>query len=210
MKTLTSDELVGLINSSQKFANLMKIAANGNTGFNEDVPATMGGAPGGAGSGYPPNSAPAGQVPPPVQPEEGGEYAAVPEEEMGAEAAPQGPSSPEDFGVLAAQNFMAPFMEAAMAGDPNAQKMVAQAAGNIAGSVSESYMRAAAGAAPAGPAGAPMAPAVPTPEEDLANQIAGDQQPPEQPPQEGEEEENGAQPKNSGNGKKKPPFPPKK
>lgn len=224
MKTLTSDEVVGLINASPKFAQMVKEAANPSQ-FNEQVPATMqGDGQPQPGTTYPPNSSPPGQGMPPTSmpPEE--EYAAVPE--GGAAESPEvmGPESPEAVGARAAQAFLGPVMEAAMAGDPSATDLVARAAGSVAGSVSEAYLRSmnqGAGMQAAGMPAEAAPPPVATPEQELADQIAGPAQAPAGPPvppQNGEDveaEENGekkeeekdenGQPK-----KKKPPFPPKK
>jgi len=231
MNKLSSDDVTKLAQASPKFASLIKAAANG-AAFNESVPGSQGGAagPNDSATGYPSNSAPAGVVPPAggnKPPKE--EYAAVPQEgEMPPEAAPQ--DTPEAAGARAAQAFLGPIMEGAMSGDPNAQEIVAKAAGSVAGAVAAQYSKSMAGS-PAiageggamGAGGAPIAPPViTTPEEDLANQIVGEQAPvpapvpgqapgqaaPGKAPPNGKEEEvdENGEPKK----KKKPPFPPKK
>lgn len=82
-------------------------------------------------------------------------------------------------GALAAQSFLAPIMEAAMNGDPNAQAIIAQAAGSIAKGVAE----AAAGVSSA-PAETPVqsvSQAVPVvaPEDQVADAIVPEQKPEE-------------------------------
>lgn len=227
MNTLTADDLAGLVKSSPKFAAMVKEAANP-VMFNEAVPATQGAMPqdGTGGTTYPPNSSPPGQQPPTSEPPPGEEgYAAVPEEQPVEEA---GLETPEAVGARAAQAFLGPIMEAAMSGDPSAQDIVARSAGNVAGSVSEAYLRSMHGGAGMQAAGMPpegAPPAIATPEEEIANQIVGDQQPPPQAPQQpgenGEEDEaegngenggenGGKKPPKNDKDKKKPPFPPKK
>lgn len=229
---LTSEEIVGLAQASPAFGNLIKIAING-ANFNENVPATGGAPDESGGSGYPSNNAPAGQVPPPTPPEEEEGYAAVPAEEAPVEEPPA--DTPEAVGARAAQTFLGPIMDGAMQGDPSAQDIVAKAAGSVAGAVAEAYSKSMAGSpAVAGEVGAAAPeltpPVMTSPEEDMANQIVGEQQPPAPPAApgapvppaapgapaatpvpgkkpEGEEEEldENGQPK-----KKKSPFPPKK
>jgi len=211
---LTAEEIAGLASSSTKFASLLKEAVNP-ASFNENVPGAQGGnaGPNDGSTGYGPNNAPAGVVPPtgeqPGTPEQ--EYAAVPEEgAMPPEQA--GPDTPEAVGARAAQAFLGPVMEAAISGDPGAQDLVARAAGSVAGSVAESYSRSMQ--AGQGAAGVPAMPAVPTPEEDLATEIAGQPQQAAPPPQQPENGENGEEEELDENGqpkkKKKNPFPPKK
>lgn len=214
---LNSEEIAGLAQASPVFGALLKEAA-GNT-FNEDVPATQA-PPGGGdgGTGYPANNAPAGVVPP-GQPQ-GEEYAAVPQEgEMPPEEAPA-EDTPEAVGARAAQAFLGPIMDGAMQGDPNAQSIVAQAAGSVAGSVADSYAKSQSAGAAGGMPGQEMAPpAMTSPEEDMANQIVqqpaapvpGQQPPGQQPPQEGEDTEGEEELDENGKPKKKknPPFPPK-
>lgn len=86
-------------------------------------------------------------------------------------------------GALAAQSFLAPIMEAAMNGDPNAQAIIAQAAGSIAKGVAE----AAAGVSSAAPMPAPVAAAAPivsaaTPEDQVADAIVPEQKPEDKAP----------------------------
>ena len=229
MNKLSSDDIFRLAKSSPIFAELIKSAANGAV-FNESVPGSQGGAagPNDGGTGYPSNTAPAGVVPPAGgdKPPEEEEYAAVPQE-AGAQVAPE-QETPEAVGARAAQAFLGPIMEGAMQGDPNAQDIVAKAAGNVAGAVAAQYSKSMAGSpAVAGEAGAmpgaePMAPpAITTPEEDLANQIVQAPAPvqaPGQTPAPGGQvppkDENGEEEELDENGqpikKKKPPFPPKK
>lgn len=95
-------------------------------------------------------------------------------------------------GAMAAQSFLAPIMEAAMNGDPNAQAIIAQASGAIAKGVAEAAA-GAMGAAPADmqPAAAVMpAAAVPakTPEEAVADQIVPENKEEQAPPAEKKED----------------------
>ena len=235
MSKLNAEEIVGLAQASPIFGDLMKTAVNGAASFNENVPATQ--TAQSPGTGYPSNSEPAGVVPPGAEgaaPQEEEEYAAVPEEGAPVEEAPA--DTPEAVGARAAQAFLGPIMDGAMQGDPNAQEIVAKAAGSVAGAVSAQYNKSMAGSPAVAGKGAGMVPPPPpvvtTPEEDMANQIVGDQQPaapvppggapvppngaqvppgaasappaPGGPGGEEEELDENGQPK-----KKKPPFPPK-
>ena len=221
MSKLTAEEIAGLANASPAFSSLLKKAA---ATFNEDVPATQippGGGDQSTGSGYPANAAPAGKVGPPAAPEED-PYAAVPME--GEEAAPPEGDTPEAVGARAAQAFLGPIMDGAMQGDPNAQNIVAQAAGSVAGSVADSYAKSqmAGGAGGAGMPPEMAPPAVTTPEEDMANQIVQEPAPAPVPPENGEaqppaggvngekDEEEEVDENGNPKKKKKPPFPPKK
>jgi hypothetical protein len=197
---LTKEEITGLANASPKFAQMMKIAADNMSNFNEDVPATQNGN-NPSSSSYPSNSSPAGEN----QNEQGAqpevstgeeEYAAVPEEEgMMPEKGMQA-DTPESVGARAAQAFLGPIMDAAMQGDPSAQDIVSRAAGHVAGSTAEAYLRSSQGGQQGGMMpgmeqgmGQEMQPpAITSPEEDLANEIVGDSQqqaPQQQPAQEG-------------------------
>lgn len=85
-------------------------------------------------------------------------------------------------GALAAQSFLAPIMEAAMNGDPNAQAIIAQAAGSIAKGIAEAAagVSSAPMVAPA-PAAAPVVSAA-TPEDQVADAIVPEQKPEEKAP----------------------------
>ena len=62
-----------------------------------------------------------------------------PGQQIAAEPMPQEQPGidPAQEGAIAAQNFLAPIMEAAMNGDPSAQSIIAQAAGSIAKGIAE-------------------------------------------------------------------------
>ena len=220
MEKLSNLDIIRLANASPKAAALIKQAAD----FDEQ---SQGNQPPVDPSQQQVGTYPSNQAMPQKQqdvPPDDDEFAAVPEEEMMGEEMPV-EETPEDVGARAAQSFMAPFFDAAMQGDPNAQQMVARAAGQIASSTAESYANASSmpqdmgGMPPEGempPEGDMQqgmgAPAISTPEEDLANEIIQDV--PAPVPQQGGEGggegvgEEGA-PKEEKNGKKGT-FPPKK
>lgn len=191
--SLTAEEISGLANASPKFAKLMKTAADMMANFNEDVPATQGGQGSNtpSASAYPSNTSPAGEQggQPEVSTGDEEEYAAVPMEEEMMQEEPQ-METPEDVGARAAQSFLGPIMDAAMQGDPAAQDIVSRAAGSVAGSVAEAYLKSSQGAQGGMmPPGADMGqgmeqqpPAITSPEEDVANEIVGDQQSAQQLP----------------------------
>jgi len=212
---VTSEEIARLAKASPKFSEMIKKAERGI--FDENVPGTQAPSDPNAPSGgmYPMNSAaPQGQqkLPPPEEEED---FAAVPGEEMMQEE-PMAEETPEDVGARVAQSFMAPFFDAAMAGDPNAQQMIARAAGHIASSAAESYANAGAmpqdGSMPPDgsiPGGEMQAPAPMSPEEEIANSIVAPQAPAAAPMgEEGGEAGGGGEggageSKSTGNGEKK-------
>ena len=164
MSKLTAQDLMKLAASSEKARNfvlhLAKVA-NGESDFDETVPA-MNTEQLEADKAALPSQSPKENVPP--------EPAAVPEEAPVAAPAPEGP---EAIGARAAQSFIGPeIMQAAASGDVAAADLVARTAGQVAGAVAESAIKATApveetGAAgiPADPSAAPMAPpAIATPE----------------------------------------------
>jgi len=217
MEQLTLKDIEKLAAASPRFAQMIKCAATGGTyEFNEDVPASaVSGASTPMSSSYAPNNQPAGQVPQygneEVPPED--EYAAVPEEEGAAMQEEMPQDSPEAAGARAAQAFMGPIFDAAMAGDPAAMELIAKAAGNVAGSVSKSYNESAQmGGQMMGDGGQMMddgsqqAPTITSPEEDLANDIVGEVK---QPPPESQAPSNEEQQPEQGNSNK-PRFPEKK
>jgi len=132
---------------------MAKLAADDNSKFNEDTPESKDEKKSSdeekmkKQEPVPPEAAPAPEQPP---------VEAAP---MPAEAAPA-PSSP---GVAATQEFLAPIMDQALAGDQNAKDIVARTAGEMAAAVD----RNAQGGAPAEMAPTPP----PTPEEQAANGI---------------------------------------
>ncbi|HUS89917.1 MAG TPA: hypothetical protein VMW91_11265 [Desulfosporosinus sp.] len=205
MSTITADDIARLAAASPKFAAMIKHAQK--EGFDENVPGTQAPAdPNASAAGaYPANSA-APQPMAPVSAEE--EYAAVPgEEEMGPEGEAPVEETPEDMGARAAQSFMMPVFEAAMSGDPNAQMILARAAGEIAGATTErAYGQSSQGGMPGqgAEAGAAQPQPIPTPEEEVANSIVAPVPPQAAAPNEQSDEtgsENGKDEKNGKNGK---------
>jgi len=177
------------------FAEGIEKKADEGTFFNESVPAQ-------GSEGAPPADPGAGQVAAPQAPPP--EAVAPP-----AAAIPQDPNAmpveesglnPSEEGATAAQVFLAPVFAAAAQGDPNAQGVIAKAAGEVAKGV------AAAAAEAMGGAPTPVAPiaAPPTPEEEVANKIV--------PPKKSDDEQkedveegtsNGAPPKENNEGPEK-------
>ena len=230
MEKLSQLDIVRLGMASPKAAALIKMAQK-DAGFDENVQGNQPPQdPSQLQAGQYPSNQAAPQKQAAVPPED--EYAAIPEEDgmMQGEAMQE---TPEDVGARAAQSFMAPFFDSAMAGDPNAQQMVARAAGQIASSAAESYANAGAqqsmsqgidGELPQDQMGPP---AIASPEEDLANSIVQDTQKAPPPPngqEEAPEEDSNGNGDNGGNGNgkggnggngngesnKKGTFPPKK
>jgi hypothetical protein len=79
------------------------------------------------------------------------------------EMGPEGALDPSEEAAKAAQIFLGPIFEAASQGDPNAQQIIAQAAGQVAKAAAE----ASIGALMAGQGNQPPV----SPEEQVANQI---------------------------------------
>lgn len=85
-------------------------------------------------------------------PQSGMAYAAPNGEEVAPEQMQTSPMTPAQEGIMAAQEFLSPIMEAAMNGDPNAQLIIAQAAGSIARNIAEASSVAPAPAPEIAPA----------------------------------------------------------
>jgi hypothetical protein len=182
VNTLSFEDLMKLAAKSPKARNtllsMVKTANGKSTEFNENVPGmTEDESAYADGNGQAP---PEQGAPPPKNP------TAIP---ANAPAEAQAPEGPEAVGARAAQSFIGPeVMQAAMSGDPAAADLIARIAGQVAGAVSETALKAAGNASQMGTAGVPAEGGVPgegvvgpgaqavpaapsTPEQDLANEI---------------------------------------
>lgn len=152
---------------------ITKTAANESTQFNESVPAIGAGNPN---QGPTPQGPMAGQGAAPVQAPAGAIDANA--QAMAMAGQDQG-VDPGAEGAKAAQTFFAPVFDAAAQGDPNAQKTLAIAAGEIARGVAQAAHEATTGEPAAAPmteqgGAAPVAAVPASPEEAAANQIVAD------------------------------------
>ena len=101
-------------------------------------------------------------------------------------AMPQGQGQEQEQaspGVAAAQEMLAPIMDAAMQGDPNAQTIIAKTTGIMAAEI-EAKAQEQMGGGQQAPTQAPMQPQ--SPEEAAANGMIPAQQPVPQAPQQGQ------------------------
>jgi len=116
------------------------------------------------------------------------QYAAMPDENYGAQGEMDMGGSPEEVGARAAQAFIGPeVMQMAIQGDPAATELISRTAGQIAGGIATAFMKSQTEQPPMmgqpgmegdpsmqGGMGAPQPPQInqTTPEEDLAAAIA--------------------------------------
>ena len=162
---MTKEDLEKLASSNPEvrkalavFADHLVKTANEGTYFNESVP-SQGETAAEPAVGQVPAEQAAAQPAPPMEGQIPPVDPAMMQQEQGL--------NPSEEGAIAAQSFLAPVFQAAAQGDPNAQAVIAKAAGEVAKGV------AAAAAEAMGGAQAPIAPiaAPPTPEEEVANKI---------------------------------------
>jgi len=215
------DELVKLAETNKEVKDALKVfagaiekrAAGEDTQFNETVPVQEEGggeAPADAQTPVGPEGAMAAAPP---------QAAPLPPEQMGPP--PEEGLNPSTEAATAAQTFLAPVFEAASQGDPNAQNVIAKAAGEIAKGVASAAVETMAmggGMAPPAPAEGmpaeampPEAAMAPPPEEQMADQIVPEQAAPATAPAEAPVE--GAPPAQGPNGEAVAPAkaaPPKK